>query len=199
MRSFLGVPVIGRNGSIGNLYFTEKAGAAEFTSEDEAAAKMLAAEVAVAVESARLLAELRDLHVSRDRFYAMVNHELRNALTGVYGWAEMFVRKFGDDPPRAAIETMESAEYAIEMLNDLLDLSRLDADKIELQVTKADARGIVNDAVKTVRPLADEAGVTFQVRGVDEAVPCRTDGVRVRQILINLLRNAIRHSGTKDR
>ena len=143
-------------------------------------------------------AGLLSLQAARDRFYAMVNHELRNALTGVYGWAELLVRKLGDDPPRAAVATMEAADYALEMLNDLLDLSRFDADKIEPEVTDADARAIGGDAVNIVRPSADEAGVTLQMLGVDEPVPCRTDGKRVRQILINLLRNAIRHSGSKN-
>jgi PAS domain S-box-containing protein len=143
-------------------------------------------------------ADLRAVQVTRDRFYAMVSHELRNAVTGVYGWAELLVRKFGDEPPRAALETIDAAEYALEMLSDLLDLSRLDADKIEPEVRDADAHAIGEAALKTVRPSADEAGVTLGLQSVDDSVPCHTDARRVRQILINLLRNAIRHSGSPD-
>lgn len=143
-------------------------------------------------------ADLRAVQAARDRFYAMVNHELRNAMTGVYGWAELLVRKFGDKPPRAALETIDAAEYALEMLSDLLDLSRFDADKIEPDVRDADARAIGEAALKTVRPSADESGVALSIQSVNNAVPCRTDAKRVRQILINLLRNAIRHSGTTD-
>ena len=100
MTTFLGVPVEGRYGGIGNLYCTEKLGGGEFTAEDENAATFLAAEAAVAVENARLFTHLRDLHASRDRFYAMINHELRNALTAVHGWSELMLRKAGDNPPR---------------------------------------------------------------------------------------------------
>ncbi len=84
----------------GNLYLTEKLGGERFTEDDEHIAVLLAANTAAAVEnarlheeSARLLEEVQQLHRARERFFAMVNHELRNALAAVYGWAEMLVRK----------------------------------------------------------------------------------------------------------
>ena len=89
MRSFLGVPIVGRRGVLGNLYVTEKAGGEQFTEEDEDIAILLAAKTAAAIEnarhheeSARLLEEVQQLHRARERFFAMVNHELRNALGG---------------------------------------------------------------------------------------------------------------------
>ncbi|HEV8599469.1 MAG TPA: GAF domain-containing protein, partial [Gemmatimonadales bacterium] len=109
MRSFLGVPIASRQGVIGELYLTEKIGAEEFNEEDQHIAGLLAITTASAVENARLfgeqsrlLEEVQQLHRSRERFFAMVNHELRNALAAVFGWAEMLVRK--KDPatvPRA--------------------------------------------------------------------------------------------------
>ena len=100
MQSFLGVPIDRRRGVFGILYLTEKLGGPAFTEEDEHIARLLAAQAAAAVEnarlheeSARLLEEVQQLQRSRERFFAMVNHELRNALAGVYGWAEMLVRK----------------------------------------------------------------------------------------------------------
>ena len=139
MRSFLGVPIVGRSGVVGNLYLTEKTGGEVFTEEDEDIAILLAATAAAAVEnvrhheeSARLLEEVQQLHRTRERFFAMVNHELRNALAAVYGWSEMLVRK--KDPatvPRAAFEVLDSAQYAVALINDLLDLSRLDEDRLK--------------------------------------------------------------------
>ena len=194
MNSFLGVPIIGRDGPIGNLYFTDKLSAESFSQEDEDTAVGLAVEAALAIENARLVGRLQTLQLVRNRFYAMVNHELRNALTGVYGWAELMLRKAGDDPPRPVVETVESAEYALELLNDLLDLSRFDADRIEPEVARADAVQIVRSAVATVQPSARDAGVMIDVVGSDP-LPAETDAKRVRQILVNLLRNAVRHSG----
>jgi signal transduction histidine kinase len=203
MKSFLGVPIFGREGPIGNLYLTEKIGTAEFTEEDEVVATMLAAQAAVAFEnaelhesSARLLKEVRNMQASRDRFFAMINHELRNSLTAVHGWAELLVRK--GNPPRAAVEVFESAQRTLTLLNDLLDLSRLEADRLTLVVRPGDARDFVHDALGTVEPTATSRGLRLATLGLDGEVPCRTDSQRVRQILINLLTNAVRHSPEND-
>jgi signal transduction histidine kinase len=201
MKSFLGVPIVGRSGPIGNLYVTEKVGAAEFTQEDESFAVMLAAHASVAVENARdhqerekLLGELRHMHTSRERFFAMTNHELRNALTAVAGWTELWIRKTSPDTPRAAVEVQESAERALNLLEDLLDLSRIDADKLEPIIEDGDAWTIVREAVATVEPTAERRGIRIAVSGPATNVACRTDQQGIRQILINLLTNAVRHS-----
>ncbi|MGD8727032.1 MAG: GAF domain-containing sensor histidine kinase [Gemmatimonadales bacterium] len=205
MKSFLGVPILGRGGPIGNLYLTEKVGAEEFSQEDETFAVMLAAHAAVAVENARtheeretLLGELRHMHRSRERFFATTNHELRNALTAVAGWTELWIRKTSPDTPRAAVEVQESAERALNLLEDLLDLSRIDADKLEPMIEEGDAWKIVREAVATVEPTAERRGIRIAVSGPTTTVGCRTDRQRIRQILINLLTNAVRHSPPDD-
>jgi signal transduction histidine kinase len=205
MKSFLGVPILGREHPIGNLYLTEKADAPEFTEEDEAVAVMLAGHAAVAVENARLyeqasrlLAELKSMQRSRDRFYAMINHELRNALTATYGWADLWLRKSADRPPREAIEVYESAEQTLTLLEDLLQLSRLDADKLSPQIQDADAVAVVRDAIRSVEPAAKRKNVDIETIGKLDEIACRTDPQRVRQILINLLTNAVRHSPEKE-
>ncbi|MBI4419887.1 MAG: GAF domain-containing sensor histidine kinase [Gemmatimonadetes bacterium] len=204
MHSFLGVPIIGHGGPFGNLYLTEKIGADQFSIEDEAIAMMLAAQAAVAVENARLhdestrlLSEVRSMQASRDRFFAMINHEMRNALTAVYGWADLLVRKAGDTLPRAAREVYESAERTLALLNDLLDLSRLEAARLKPVIRAADAWELVREATQTVEPAARARGIEIASHGPDRALPCHTDPQRVRQILVNLLSNAVRHSPDK--
>lgn len=205
MHSFLGVPISSRAGPVGNLYLAEKLGRPDFTDADEAVAIMLAAQAAVAVENAtlyeksqRLVHEVKSIQAARDRFYAMINHELRNALTAVYGWADLLLRKTGPDGPRAAIEVYESAERTLALLNDLLDLSRLEAERLRPSVRETDAGTLVGEAVKSVEPGADHRGITLAVEGLDGSAACQTDPHRVRQILINLLSNAVRHSPEGD-
>lgn len=202
MHSFLGVPIRGRRGVFGNLYLTEKLGGGYFTEEDERLAVLLAAQTGAAVEnarlheeSARLLEEVQQLHRSRERFFAMVNHELRNALAATFGWAEMLVRK--KDPtavPAAAYEVLDSAEQAIGLINDLLDLSRLDEDRLKPVFRSVDVVSVVKRAVRRVAPAADAK----EVKLVSEWAPglplCHTDAHRLEQIMVNLLGNAIRHT-----
>jgi len=202
MHSFLGVPIFGRGGVFGSLYLTEKAGGDRFTEEDEDLAILLAAKTAAAVEnarhheeSARLLAEVQQLHRARERFFAMVNHELRNALAAVYGWAELLVRK--RDPatvPRAAFEVLDSAQYAIALINDLLDLSRLDEDRLKPVIRRVEPVSIARHAVGRVTPAANLKQVVLDLTPSHGLPNCETDASRVEQILVNLLSNAIKHA-----
>lgn len=202
MRSFLGVPIASPQGVLGELYLTEKIGADEFSNEDEHIVGLLSLITAAAVENARLhtdrsrlLEEVQQLHRSRERFFAMVNHELRNALAAVYGWAEMLVRK--KEPgtvPRAAYEILDSAEQAVALISDLLDLSRLDEDRLKPVFRDLDAAAMIRGAVHRVTPAAQERAVELRTESPADGLLCRSDAHRVEQILVNLLRNAIRHS-----
>ena len=202
MHSFLGVPIVGRRGVIGNLYVTEKVGAKQFTDEDEDIAILLAARTAAAVEnarhheeSARLLEEVQQLHRARERFFAMVNHELRNALSAVYGWSEMLVRK--RDPatvPRAAFEVLDSARLAVGLINDLLDLSRLDEDRLRPDIREVEPASVARRAVLRVTPAAELKGIALDVVSRPTLPNCLTDAGRLEQILMNLLGNAIKYA-----
>ena len=203
MRSFLGVPIVGRQGVFGNLYLTEKLGAREFDAEDEGIAVLLARQAAVAVENARLseetsrlLGQVQAMQRQRDLFFAMMNHELRNALTGVYGWAERLVRRppGGEPVPQAAREVYEAAERTITLLNNFLDLTRLDAGRMRPVWRDVDVAGALQRSVAGLRPAADAKGVRFDMRLPSEGAMLRTDPMRLEQILVNLLSNAVRHS-----
>ncbi len=202
MHSFLGVPIERRRGVFGILYLTEKVDGPEFTAEDEHIARLLAAQTGAAIEnarlheeSARLLEEVQQLQRSRERFFAMVNHELRNALAGVYGWAEMLVRK--KDPetvPKAAFEVLDSADQAIALVNDLLDLSRLDEDRLKPVIREVEPRAMVQRAIGRVTPLTSSNGIEVRFEAATDIGTIQTDAHRVEQILVNLLANATRHA-----
>lgn len=202
MHSFLGVPIVGRRGVFGNLYLTEKIGGGVFSEEDEHMAVILAAITAAAVEnarlheeSARLLEEVQALHRARERFFAMVNHELRNALAAVFGWAEMLVRK--KDPatvPRAAFEVLDSARQAISLINDLLDLSRLDEDRLKPVIRSVEPAAVCRRAIGRVTPAAEERKIRLELHESAHLPTCETDASRLEQILVNLLGNAIHHA-----
>jgi signal transduction histidine kinase len=138
---------------------------------------------------------VQQLQRTRERFFAMVNHELRNALAAVYGWSEMLVRK--KDPatvPRAAFEVMDSAQEAIALINDLLDLSRLDEDRLKPIIKAVEPISIASRAIRRVTPSAELKHVTLDLVSSSKLPNCETDASRVEQILINLLTNAIKYA-----
>lgn len=202
MRSFLGVPVVARGKVFGNLYLTEKVGVDEFSVEDEAIAVLLAASTAVAVENARLheasqdlLGQVRTMQRQRDLFFAMMNHELRNALTGVYGWAERLVKgKSAEAIAQAGREVYEGADRTITLLNNFLDLTRLDAGMMRPVWREVDVPAAVQRALAGVRPAAEAKRIVLDDQSPGAPTTLRTDPVRLEQILVNLLSNAVRHS-----
>jgi signal transduction histidine kinase len=204
MRSFLGVPIVGQEGTLGDLYLTEKQGASEFTESDVHIALLLALIVGSAVDNARshdrtrrLVDEVQQLHRSRERFFAMVNHELRNSLAAAYGWAEMQVRKKDRvTAPIGAYDILEATGQAVALINDLLDLNRLDEDRLKPVLQDVDLQSVARAVAKRFTPLAEEKQVRLVLAPLGEPIVCRTDAHRVEQILVNLMTNAIRFAPT---
>lgn len=202
MHSFLGVPIRTERSVFGNLYFTDKVGAPEFDAEDESIAALLANQAAVAIENARLMEEstrlltqVRDMQRQRDLFFAMMNHELRNALTGVFGWAERLVRpRTADGMAQAAKEVYEGTERTISLLNNFLDITRLDAGKVRPVWREVDTQEAAQRATHGFEPAAEAKRLVLDIDVPPTAGQLRTDPVRLQQILVNLLSNAVRHA-----
>ncbi len=208
MQPLLSVPVNSPRGSLGNLYLAEKSGNdGQLTVADERAAVLLASITAAAIENARLheesahlLAEVHQLHRTRERFFAMVNHEMRNALAAVYGWAELLVRK--RDPATvhpAALQVLEAAEGAVELISDLLDLSRLDEDRLKPVIRTVSARDLVRRAVSRAKPGTQARDLRIVMALAPGLPAIETDARRVEQILMNLLTNAIKYTSPSSR
>jgi signal transduction histidine kinase len=202
MHSYLGVPIMTAGKVFGILYLTEKLNAPEFEEDDEDIAVVLAAQAAVAVENARLsegsahlLAQVRAMQRQRDLFFAMMNHELRNALTGVYGWAERLVRKKSPGAAeQAAQEVYEGTERTIALLNNFLDLSRLDAGRLQPVRREVDPATVVRRVLTGFEPAAEEKHLILSTKLPSPPCVVVTDPDRLQQILVNLLSNAVRHS-----
>lgn len=188
MRSLLGVPIRIGNRVFGNLYLTEKIGADEFSAEDEELAELLAAQAAVAVENAQLAEQ-------RSQFLAIVNHEIKNAAAGVVGWTDRLRKLTGHADERVqegASYASEGAQQLHRLVVDLLDLSRIEARQLELDFRGADLRALIREVAATVRPTAERQDIDLRVAGLDKRTIVQTDGTRVRQILLNLLSNALK-------
>lgn len=130
----------------------------------------------------------------KDEFLATVSHELRTPLTAVLGWACMLrMGKFGEDTFDKAIDAIErNARSQSQLIDDLLDVSRIIAGKLRLKVQSVDLNAVVEAALDAVQPAADAKGIkiTRSTAQLPEEVPADPD--RLQQIVWNLLSNAVK-------
>lgn len=146
------------------------------------------------LEIARNEAEAREQ--GKTRFLANMSHELRTPLNAVLGFSDiMRQRLFGPIPDRYAdyAENIHQAgEHLLDLINDLLDVSKIEAERYTLAIEKFDAREVVSDAMALVRVNADDKGVSLSGVLPPEAVEVSADRRALKQIALNLLSNAVK-------
>ncbi|WP_374473597.1 ATP-binding protein [Arenimonas sp.] len=131
---------------------------------------------------------------AKTRFLATLGHEIRTPMTGVLGMAELLQGGELQPRQRAQVDAIQVAgRHLLRLVNDALDLARIEAGKLTLEDTPFALRPLLSELVGLLRPLAEAKGLAFSLR-CDAAVPAhlRGDATRVRQILLNLASNAIK-------
>ena len=163
-----------------------------------------------AVSLAKNAAELRELNnelqerqealeramTARNRFYASMSHELRTPINAIIGYNTLLLDgiygPLNEKQAHGLQRTHKAANHLLELVNDVLDLSKIEAGKIELTLQPVAFPGLIEDLFVTVRPLADEHDTSLQLQVDGEPKAIISDPRRVRQILLNLLSNAIK-------
>jgi len=213
--SYLAVPVVSRSGEVlGGLFFGHPEPGV-FTERDEMVVAGLASQAAVAMDNARLYetakraraeaeraaAENERLYRQaeessrlKDEFLATISHELRTPLSAILGWARMLrMGQLTQDDSGKALETIErNARAQAQLIDDLLDVSRIITGKLRMDVQPADPNTFIDAAIEAVRPAADAKGVRLQKIFDTGAVAVPGDPVRLQQVVWNLLSNAIK-------
>ncbi len=145
--------------------------------------------------------ELEQAMGVRNRFYASMSHELRTPINAVIGYSTLMIDNIYGPLNEKQMEglqrTLRAARHLLELVNDVLDLSKIEAGKIELALQPVNIPGLIDDLFVTVRPLADEHGTNLTFTHPTEPIKIVTDPRRVRQILLNLLSNAIKFGRQK--
>ncbi len=147
-------------------------------------------------EREKLLEQLRETDRRKDEFLAVLAHELRNPLAPVKNSLEIIKRAHSDlgllDHAR---ETMErQLSHMVRLIDDLLDVSRITHNRLELRKSTCELRSIIEQAVQTVQPLADSRGHRLSVELPDTPIQLNADPVRLTQVFINLLENACKYT-----
>lgn len=143
-------------------------------------------------EERRVLAELAN--TAKSEFLADVGHEIRTPMAGVLGMADLLASSPLDaNQNRWAVSIKRGGEHMMRLINDLLDLSRIEAGKLEINERPTELASIVEDICALEVPLMQARGLEFKFE-LDEALPAwiMCDGRRLRQILLNLVNNAMK-------
>ena len=147
-------------------------------------------------ELAERQAELERAMAARSRFYASMSHELRTPINAVLGYSTLLLENIygplNEKQAEGISRTHKAAKHLLELVNDVLDLSKIEAGKIDLRLQPVNFPQLVDDLFVTVRPLADQFGSTLGLHHEGEPLKVVSDPRRLRQILLNLLSNAIK-------
>ena len=194
VRSYLAVPVKGVQGNVlGGLIFGHPA-AGRFTEQHQRLAMGVASWASVALENARLYSDAQIANRTKDEFLAVLSHELRTPLNAIVGYSRLLRGGIlsGEKAARG-LETLErNATWLTQIVEDVLDVSRIVAGKIRLDVQPVELPLIVENAVATVQPAADAKGVRLQAIADPNVGPVSGDPGRLQQVVWNLLSNAVK-------
>jgi PAS domain S-box-containing protein len=196
MRGWLAVPLVSKDGeNIGLIQLSDRH-EGEFTESDEAILVQLAHMASVAVENARLFHDAEHANRAKAEFLASMSHELRTPLNAVGGYVELLEMGIHGpltDAQRDALARIAANQkHLLTLINDILSFARLEAGRLEFDLESLSALEVLSSLEALVAPQAEANGIAYSVERCDPAIRFRADAERVRQILLNLVGNAIK-------
>jgi signal transduction histidine kinase len=200
--SFMIVPIIARDYTLGAITLVSARRERLFDEQDLALAEDIAARAALAVINARLYEEARQANKTKSDFLAVLSHDLRTPLTAIIGYVDLMEMGVPDQLPEATLQRLQriraSAAHLRYLLNELLVFARLDAGREEVRLQEVDLREIGREAAAVAEPLALERHLRFHLDLGENPVILRTDPDKVRQVLLNLVGNAVKYTEQGD-
>jgi PAS domain S-box-containing protein/excisionase family DNA binding protein len=144
--------------------------------------------------------ELAEANRIKDEFLATLSHEMRTPLTSILGWAHLLeAGNLNEETSTRALEAIQrNAKSQAQLIEDLLDVSRVITGKLRLEVRPINLASVIEAAVDAVRPAAEAKGVELTMR-LDHAVIVSADPDRLQQVIWNLLSNSIKFTGVQGR
>jgi signal transduction histidine kinase len=202
LRALLAVPLLAEDQLVGALIVMRKR-AGTFASEEVALLQTFATQSALAIQNARLFREIEDksrqLEVAsqhKSEFLANMSHELRTPLNAIIGFSEVLTeRMFGElneKQEEYSKDIHASGQHLLSLINDILDLSKIEAGRMELEVTDFHLPTAIDNALMLVRERAGRRSIALHTNIDNQLGQIHADERKVRQVVLNLLSNAIK-------
>jgi PAS domain S-box-containing protein len=194
LTSWLIVPLQSRGRVQGAITFVMADSGRQYADADVALAQDLAYRASIAIENAQLYDEAQAANRAKDEFLAVLSHELRTPLNAIYGWARMLASETlsGDDEQRALAVIERNARAQAQLIDDLLDVSRIVTGKMRLTTQPVDPATVVSQALDGIRPTADARQIRLHAALDPQVGALLGDPDRLQQVVWNLLTNAVK-------
>jgi PAS domain S-box-containing protein len=192
--SYICVPLVARGSTLGALTFATAESQRQYSREDLQFAQEVGYRAALAVDNARAYMEARVASQLKDEFLATVSHELRTPLHAILGYARLLTSGTMTEAKQTqALATVERSATALaQIVEDILDVSRIISGKVRLNIQPVDLPTVVKYAIETVMPAAEAKGIRVQTTLDPRAAPISGDPDRLQQVVWNLVSNAVK-------
>ncbi len=191
--SYLAVPVFSRSGDVlGGLFFGHPE-PGKFTKEHENIVVSIAAQAAIGIDNAKLYEEVKALNDKKDEFIGLASHELKTPLTSISGYLQIISRLVSDESSKKFIDkTIHQVKKLSSLVSDLLDVSKIEAGKLQFAIESFDIKPVVEGAIELIQHSNNNYIITLDT-SIDSLI-INADPHRIEQVIINLLTNAIKYS-----
>jgi len=202
LRSLLAVPMM-REGAPLGIFALQRKTVRPFTQKQIDLLETFADQAAIAIENVRLFDEiqeksrqLEEASQHKSQFLANMSHELRTPLNAILGYTELMADGAYGEPSEKMLGILKRLEangrHLLGLINDVLDLSKIEAGQLELELSDYSIQDIAQTVRSTLEPLAADKKLGFKLELAPQLPPGRGDGRRLTQVLINLVGNAIK-------
>lgn len=208
IKSFLTMPIIRDDKVIALLGMHDKLGGGGFTEEDEEFLSSISDQAALIIEKCGLYENLRsqtqqlqeanqklaELYRLKSEFLANISHELRTPLNSIIGFTGITLQgltgEINAEQQKQLKIVYDSAKHLLELINDVLDMSKIEAGKMRVSKRIFDIKGVINESMATVSPVLAEKGLKLIAEIPEDGFDVYSDRAKIKQVLINFLSNA---------
>jgi PAS domain S-box-containing protein len=202
VRSMLAVPLLARGRRVGAMLLLSRSPRRRYDAEDLSLSLELARRAALAVDNARLYWEAQEANRAKADFLAVMSHELRTPLNAVIGYTDLLASGVSGEisvqQERQLARIKASAMHLLELIEEVLTFARTEAGREEVRMGDVDLRRVAQEAISLIEPQAADKGLAVRLTLPDEPAVAVTDSGKVRQILANLMSNAVKFTSSGE-